>query len=90
MQVIDEITDLIQDRIGSGLAPTKIEIEAEGMGDKDDSPMTDGMGMQDGSSDDDADLAKLWEGEGMSGEKMDDDKTGMDDDEEMMRKLKGM
>lgn len=88
MQVLEEIRDLIQERIGSSMKPD-VEIKAVSM-----DPESDDMGDsgQDDLSPEDAKaLSGLWESEGvgddMGGAKEDALDGGVDDDEEMKRKM---
>jgi hypothetical protein len=90
MQVLEEIRDLIQERIGSSIKPDAVEIKALSMEpDKGDDAM--GMDDEDDLSPDDAkSLSSLWESEGvgddMGGAAEDALDGGADDDEEMKRR----
>lgn len=81
MQVLDEIRDLIQDRIGSGLKPDAVEVKSisvepdKGEMGGEDPP----MGDDDLSGDDAKALAGLWESEGV----------GSDEDDDAMKRMKG-
>jgi hypothetical protein len=89
MQVLQEINDLIQERIGSSLKPDAVEIKAVSMEpDADEMGGKPDMDQDDLNPDDAKALSSLWESEGVG----DEDKLdgGADDDEEMMRAKKLM
>lgn len=74
MQVLDEIRDLIQDRIGGSLKPDAVEVKSISV-EPDKSEMGSDeppMGDDDLSGEDAGALASLWESEGVGSEKDDD------------------